>query len=1155
MLKRLLTMKLTVILLIIGLLLVSVAGFSQRITYVKKKTSLSQLFDEIYKQTGYGIIWSEKKLKNMAAFDADFHDAPLETVLKISLKNQPLTYIIKDKTIVLRERDSVSVGPGSSATLFDVMGSVLDENGKPLAEATIKVKGILKETISDVNGNFFIEGLDKDKELIISFVGYHTKQVSAAAGNLIVNMSLKLTDLEVVLISVGYGTLKKTSVTGAVSTVNAKDFQSTPTSSLSNLLAGRLPGAQIVNNSGFVGANSNILVRGVGSGTGGTYPLVVIDNVVASRTDFDVLDANEVESITLLKDAGTAAIYGSRAANGVLLVKTRSGGINQKAEFTLKAYTSTDRTTKPIPGYTATDELVYKNNQYIHQQEIAGQPIGALPYGQAAFDYYKDKSYHLMDYVWRNPSAQQYDLTVSGGSEEIQYFMLAGFNKANGSFENTDYNRYNFRSKVDASISKKLKIGLNLSGYRRGLDRFYWPYDAEESQTVQDFYRTTFNWSRLYPFYTKLDGTATDRLDPQGLPAYGSGGWNPVETIYDAGYRKTVYNTLNGILNIDLKIPFIPGLSTSVMGNYNVNTRNNKSFIKFNKSYPIKFKSDGVSTRNYLPVGLDLENPNIHNLSNALEAVVENVTLRNSYQLNWFLNYSRTFHKHDISANLIYEQSESNAKVLTGSAGRLISSDIDQIMAASKDASDRSFNGSESANARLGWIGRIHYEYDSKYIAEFSFREDGSYIFEPGHRFGFFPSASAAWRISKEKFFNVDFISELKLRGSYGTTGHDGTTDGSIAAYQWQNNYYPGSSYVFGNIDQFGIAPGRFPNSDITWEKTSSYDLGLDFGLFNGALSGEFDYFKRRISDIFQTRAQTLPGTFGAVLPQVNYAKKDVSGFDFSLQYHSRTGEISYLIGANVGYATDKWVIYDEPAAIQGTWRSQIGQPTNRLNGYISEGIIRDQSVVDVLKIKGFKQFGRDPMIGALLFKDIRGVNYSEGPDGKIDENDKTYLSNNQIPRINYGINLSVEWKAIKVDILLQGVSAYDKMVSTANTNDGGVFQFDRPYFGLWTDAWSTENPNGKYPKIIGWGYEELGFAPSSFWIGSGAYLRLKNVNISYSLPGKWINKIGIKQAQAFFTGTNLLTISAFKAYDPEQLALDSYPIMKGFTGGLNIVF
>ncbi|NRF40886.1 TonB-dependent receptor [Pedobacter foliorum] len=1148
-------MKLTVVLLVAGMLLVSAAGFAQRVTYVKKNVSLSELFDEINKQTGYGIIWSEKKIKNKTTFDADFQDTPLETVLKISLKNQPLTYTIQDKTIVIREPDPLSISPVILARTIDVTGRVLDEKGKPLAGATIKVKGTSNEIITDTIGSFFLKGINEHAELIVSFLGYNVKQVTAVSENMVISMSLRLIDLEAVVISVGYGSLKKTSVTGAVSTVNAKDIQSTPTSNLSNLLAGRLAGAQIVNNSGFVGANSNILVRGVGSGTGGTYPLVVIDNVVASRTDFDVLDPNEVESITLLKDAGTAAIYGSRAANGVLLVKTRSGETNQKAEFAFKAYLSTDRTTQPIPSYTATDELIYKNNQYKHKQEIAGQPIGTLPYGQAAFDYYKDRSYELMDYIWQNPIAHQYSLTVSGGSKDVKYFMLAGFNKANGSFKNTDYNRYNFRSKVETNISKNLKIGLNLSGYKRALDRFYWPYDSEESQTVQDFYRTTFNWSRLFPFYTKLDGTPTDRLDSEGFPAIGSGGWNPVETIYNTGYRKIVYNTLNGILNVDLKIPFIEGLSTSVMANYSINTKNSKSFIKFNTSYPIKFKSDGVSTRGYLPIGLDLANPNIHNLSQDLEKISEDVNFVNSYQLNWFLNYNRSFGENDISANLIYEQSEGNSKVLTGSAGRLLSSSIDQIFNTSQDASDRYFSGSEGANARLGWIGRIHYEYDSRYIAEFSFREDGSYIFEPGNRFGFFPSASAAWRISKEKFFNIDFINELKLRGSYGTTGNDGTTDGSIPAYQWQNNYDPAGSYMFGDNYQLGITPGTFPNPDITWEKASSYDLGLDFGLFNGKLNGEFDYFKRRISDIFQKKTQTLPGTFGAILPQVNYAKKDVSGLEFSLQYHNKVGEISYSMGANIGYAKDKWVTFDEPAGIKGTWRSWIGQPTNRVKGYISEGIIRDQNVVDELKARGFKQFGRDPMIGALLFKDIRGANYVEGPDGKIDVNDEAYLSTNQIPRINYGINLSVDWKAIKVDILLQGVSTYDKIVSTLNTVEGGVFQFDRPYFGLWVDAWSTENPNGKYPKIVDWGYEELGYAPSSFWIRNGAYLRLKNVNISYGLPEKWINKIGIKQAQVFFTGTNLLTLSAFKEYDPEQLALDSYPIMKTFTGGLNIVF
>ena len=352
-----------------------------------------------------------------------------------------------------------------------------------------------------------------------------------------------------------------------------------------------------------------------------------------------------------------------------------------------------------------------------------------------------------------------------------------------------------------------------------------------------------------------------------------------------------------------------------------------------------------------------------------------------------------------------------------------------------------------------------------------------------------------------------------------------------------------------------GLQPGVLPNPDVTWEKTSSYNGGIDFTFFKGKLSGEFDFFKRRITDILGTRIQTLPGTLGANLPAVNYAKKDISGFEFALQYRNKLGKVSYSVGVNIGYAKDKWVLVDEPQIVKQTWRSAIGQPGNRLYGYTSSGIIRDKNTVDALIAKSFTQFGRNPMIGGLLFKDIRGANFSEGPDGKIDENDATYLSNNAIPRINYGVNLSAAWKGFRIEMLLQGVGAYDKIISTRNTSDGGVFQVDRPYFNLWTDAWSTENPNGKYPKIIDWGYEELGQTGTDFWIRSGAYLRLRNLNISYGLPKKWISKVGIKQVQVFFTGVNLLTLSAFKEYDPEQPALDAFPIMKSFTGGININF
>lgn len=1153
--KLLLFMKLTVVLLLSAALQVSANNYAQKVTLSYKNAPVKKVFREIIRQTGISIIYNEQTFRKLPPITIQVKDVPLEDVLRMCISDQGFRYEIVNNSVVISKRSVVASNspPDTDIAIpppIVIKGRVMDANGNALEGASVRISGSLAGTSTDAAGYFSLTAPDGNAILEISFVGFETQSVKVAdvkSGDIAV--SLKETDAKLSeFVVVGYGRQKRASVTGAVTAVNAKEIDAIPTTSLSNLLAGRLPGAQIVNNSGFVGASSDILVRGVGSGNGGTYPLVVIDNVVATRADFDVLDPNEVASVTLLKDAATAAMYGARASNGVLLVTTRSGGQGKPA-FTFKSYYTTSSTTRPLQTFTATDEITHRNNQYKHLLELAGQPVNTLPYNQAAFDYYKDKSYNLLDNLWRSPSSQQNDLSVSGGTEQLSYFMLGGFNKSTGSFNNTAYDRYNFRSKVEAKISDNLKVGVNLSGYRRTGDRFYWPYDGEESVTLQDFYRATFNWSRLNPFYAKADGTPTSRTDPDGFPVI-SGGWHPLELVYYGGYRKVVYNNFNGIINIDLKIPFIKGLSTSVLGNYNADTRNAKAYIKHNKAYFIQFQPAGPGLSNYVPAPINFTQQNIHNLSSGLERVTEAANFDNSYQFNWFVNYARVFGKHDVQANLIYEQAETKSKNFNGSAGRLVSSNIDQILAASTDAVDRSFAGGEGATARLGWIGRLHYEYNQKYIAEFAFRRDASYIFAPGKRAGFFPSISAAWRITRESFFDVTGIDDLKLRASMGTTGND-----NISPYQWQNNYSIGNSYGFGNTYLVGLSPNVLPNPFVTWEKSKSLNIGLDFSILNNKIFGEFDYFRRNITDILGTRIQTLPGTLGATLPAVNYAEKSIRGYEFSIGYRNAIGDLSYAVGANMGYAKDEWDVFDEPEVVKGTWRSAIGQPSNRLYGFISKGIIRDQKTIDALMASGFKQFGRDPILGALLFEDIRGANFSEGPDGKIDDNDATYLSSNAVPRINFGITASATWKNFKLDVLFQGVGAYDKIISTMNTSTGGVFQVDRPYFALWTDAWSSENPDGKYPKILDWGYQEAGYAPSSFWMRSGSYIRLRNLNVAYSIPRHLLSKIGLKQLQVFFTGTNLLTLSEFKEYDPEQPALDSYPVMKSYSGGISINF
>lgn len=592
------------------------------------------------------------------------------------------------------------------------------------------------------------------------------------------------------------------------------------------------------------------------------------------------------------------------------------------------------------------------------------------------------------------------------------------------------------------------------------------------------------------------------------------------------------------------------------MGQYTAYDQNLKGLVTHNKSY--RFKSASADNQ-FIPAPVDPNDMVIHNLGSNYEGIREAAKLDYSYQLNWFLKYDRTFGKHAVSGLLVYEQAESGGKNMNGQADDMLTTSIDQIFVTSSDTQRRYFSGDEWEKARQSVVGRFNYTFDNKYIAEFSFREDGNYKFAPGQRWGFFPSGSLAWRITEEKFMkNITWLSNLKLRGSYGTTGDDNNWDGedNIAPFLWREYYKNGDKgYVFGDSYQNGITVGNTANPYISWAKLEVYDIGVDFGFLNNRLSGEFDYYYKNKNHILKARNRVVPGTYGATLSQENYAEQDWHGAEIAIKWQDTFRELNYSVYANMGYVKDRWTRLDEPAGLE-SWRSAINHPNTRLEGYLIEGdgIIRTQAELDALP-EGFTQFGRKPILGTFVFKDIRGANYSEGPDGKIDSNDKTFLSDKGTPRINFGLGFNLAWKGITLDAHFQGVGSYDRMMRTANGD--GVFQVaDKPYFELWTkDVWTPENPNAEYPRVSGEWQEEYGAAGSQYWMRNGAFLRLKNLNIGYALPRQWFSRLGVKQVQLFVNGTNLFSISGMDEMDPEQEKLDSYPLMRTFTGGLSINF
>lgn len=1145
-------MKISLILLFVftfQLMAVNTEAQNAVIRLQQNEITVAQLIYEIEKQTDYLVVYSNREIDTNKKFTVSKKSDKVSTYLSEALSESDIEYDFENNYIVLAQKmkQSASIIVDLIKTVQQqgriITGKITDADDEPIIGANIVEKGMLSNgTVTNYEGEFSLRVGD-NATIRISYIGYLDQEIKTS-GKTSFNIVLKEdTRALAEVVVVGYGVQKKVNLTGAISSVKTEQLTNMAAANLSNTIAGRAPGIQIIGNTGLAGAASTIRIRGSFGD-----PLFIINGIQKSRADFDALDPDEVETINFLKDAASASVYGSSAGNGVVLITTKRGA-NQKPVFAYKSMFSTLRTTKPVQDYTATEEITYVNNISITK----GQ---AKPYGPEIFDYFKDKNYSINDLIWQNPSVQQHNLSVNGGNEAISYYLSLGYHTEEGSYKNLNYDKYNFRSDVTANISKRFKINVNISGNQRNYDRWYWPYDGAENFNVSDFYRATINWTRLYPFYVDAKGNPSQ--NPRDIPVLpGGGGWHPVELMLNSGgYRKTRYRTLDGLIRFDLDLgQYIDGLSSSFLAQITAQDKNMKSFVPHNKYYVFQ---PGGTTNKFVSGPVDFSKKGSHNLSSNYENVRESVDLYNSYQYNWFINYRKKFGRHNLSAMIVYEQLGSKGKDIYGRANKLLSSSIDQIFNAASDTKYRWFEGFESQFARQSWIGRTNYAFADKYIAEFSFRYDGNYKFAPNKRWGFFPSFSAAWRISEEKFMKrIQWLSNLKLRGSYGTTG----SDSGIGAWRWMDVYKKTKGFVFGNTLLDGLVPSAIPNPDITWSTVTLWNAGLEYGFLNNRLLGEFDVWNKKESDILGTRLGSTPTTFGGNLPAVNYAQRSWKGCDLNIRWKDKFKKLNYEVYANMGYAVDKWDILDEPKALSdGTykdnWRSRIGKPANRVNGYISKGIIRTQQELDAIP-KGFTQFGRAPILGTLLFEDIRGDNYSEGPDGKIDENDKTFLSDNGIPRINYGFGVNLDWKGIILNAHLQGVGAYDKVVSTMNTRAGGVFQIGRPYFELWArDYWTPENPDAKYPRVAGnWLQPEFGGGPSSFWIRNGAYLRLKNLNIAYNLPSSWYKKLGIRRVQVFFNGTNLFVLSEFKEHDPEQLRLDSYPLMKTFTGGLSINF
>lgn len=523
--------------------------------------------------------------------------------------------------------------------------------------------------------------------------------------------------------------------------------------------------------------------------------------------------------------------------------------------------------------------------------------------------------------------------------------------------------------------------------------------------------------------------------------------WHPMEVINgNSGYNKKRYSNYEINVALQYDIPFIKGLSLKL--SYNRYERH--TFIKrFSRPYDLYvFKTTGA--HNHIPTN-EIDYVKTRDDGNFLYEKYNN---DNSYQLNAMVTYNKTFGKHDINALFVYEQYEGTNDWLDGQRNYFISSAVDQIFAGSSDPKNSTLNGSGSEGGRLSYVGRLGYTYDSKYLLEASFRYDGSVNFDPKHRWGFFPSASVAWRISEENFFknNIGFIDYLKLHGSVGLPGND-----AVGGWQWMQRYNLNSGVYFGSLSN-GVSASVIPNTEITWKKSLDIDYGFDMQILRNRLSLSVGGFYKHTYDILGDRLASLPSTFGGTMPKENYATIDTKGFEIEFSYKDKIGDdFSYNISGNLGYAVNELITKDEAENIR-PYKSELGYNTDRQMGYVATDIIRTQTELDALP-EGYTIFGKKPELGMLNYKDIRGAN-SDEPDGKIDSNDQEWVIKHTKSPINYGFSVGGSWKGLSVDLFFQGVAGgkrfYDKRIEW-----GGM---EETSYAFRADYWTPENTDAKYP-------------------------------------------------------------------------------------------
>lgn len=1035
------------------------------------------------------------------------------------------------------------------AQSIKVSGVVSDAMG-PLPGASVQVKGTSQGTITNAEGYYTLDVM-KNATLVVSFVGMKSQEV-LVQGRTHINVQMK-DDNEMLdeVVVVGYGTQKKSSLTSAVSAMKGDELLKAPSTNVSQLLGGRLPGISSVQESGEPGLDQAALkIRG--SIYGVSY---IVDGFPVQN--INDLDPNDIESVSVLKDAASAAVYGLKSAGGVIIVTTKKGEAG-KTKVTYDASFGASMNAN-FPDFMNGPQFAYYYNMAQMMDQLASGAISDrsqyVPYFTKAnvdamtngdpTDGWDDVNY--IDKVFGTGFTQKHSVTLQGGTEKLRFFTSLGYLGQKGNIDNFNYRRYNLRANVESDFAKNFHFAMGVSGNvgRRETPAYAsGGTDADSYLGEQGWLSISRQTIQMHPFLPeKYEGLYTGALQNNtSLPN------SPLAAIYESGFKKTKSLDLSTNFSLSYNVPWVKGLTLKIAGSYDYGTSHNKnlntpySTMVYNATEGWKTVSD--------PRGTD-QGVNIGEGQTTYEQLVGQASI----------SYQHSFGLHNVEALALVEARDYKTNNFSAYAKNLPFAQLPEIGAAdSAVATDQPVSGGSDASRSAGYVFRLKYDYDSKYMAEFTGRYDGSYKFYgmTDSQWGFFPSLSLGWRMSKEEFMSgLTFLDDLKLRTSVGLLAYD-----NISPYSFLSLYSNSQSnnVLIGGTSRPAYYTYVIANPDLTWEKTLSWNVGFDFTMWGGLLGMEFDAFYNYTYDILTYMSGDHPDSMGGYYQTyANYSAMDAKGVDILVSHRNKfmlAGKpFHYGVSANVTYAKNRWLKYpDSPNVME--WRKTVGTTYGAIDGWLADGLYRSEEEID-----NSAWFGTRPNVGDIKYVDLNG-------DGKIDWDDRGKFGRSNRPELTFGLNLNGSWNGFDFNAQFVGGALFDISMTGTYYNgydDNTIWTqsfkegANSPLY-LVQDAWSLDNPDGSYPRLTlgSPGHGGDNGLSSSFWWRDGKYIRLKSAQVGYTLPRAWMQRINIENLRVFVEGSNLFTIDGLPdGIDPESPGVNNgyYPQQRTVMGGISLTF